>query len=108
MDKRTLVRKDVTSLLLISGLRQNQRKNCDPQKFSKYFLFFFLNFFLILKTHQKYGSHKILFRDINMAIRLDGKQIAAEIRGNLKEKVDEIRKTVPDFSPGLAIVQESF
>ena len=43
-----------------------------------------------------------------MAIRLDGKQIAAEIRGNLKEKVDEIRKTVPDFSPGLAIVQESF
>ena len=43
-----------------------------------------------------------------MAIRLDGKQIAAEIRGSLKEKVDEIRKTVPDFSPGLAIVQESF
>ena len=27
-----------------------------------------------------------------MAIRLDGKQIAAEIRGSLKEKVDEIRK----------------
>ena len=43
-----------------------------------------------------------------MAIRLDGKQIAAEIRGSLKEKVDEIRKTVPNFSPGLAIVQESF
>ena len=43
-----------------------------------------------------------------MAIRLDGKQIASEIRGSLKEKVDEIRKTVPDFSPGLAIVQESF
>ena len=43
-----------------------------------------------------------------MAIRLDGKQIAAEIRGSLKEKVDEIRKTLPDFSPGLAIVQESF
>ena len=43
-----------------------------------------------------------------MSIRLDGKQIAAEIRGSLKEKVDEIRKTVPDFSPGLAIVQESF
>ena len=43
-----------------------------------------------------------------MAIRLDGKQIAAEIRGSLKQKVDEIRKTVPNFSPGLAIVQESF
>ena len=43
-----------------------------------------------------------------MAIRLDGKQIAAEIRGNLKEKVDDIRKTIPDFSPGLAIVQEPF
>ena len=41
-----------------------------------------------------------------MAIRLDGKQIAAEIRESLKQKVDEIRKTVPDFSPGLAIVQE--
>ena len=43
-----------------------------------------------------------------MAVLLDGKEIAAEIRGNLKEKIDEIRKTVPDFSPGLAIVQESF
>ena len=43
-----------------------------------------------------------------MAIRLDGKQIAAEIRGSLKQKVDEIRKTVPNFSPGLAIVQEAF
>ena len=43
-----------------------------------------------------------------MAIRLDGKQIAAEIRGNLKEKVDEIRKSISDFSPGLAIVQELF
>ena len=43
-----------------------------------------------------------------MAIRLDGKQIAAEIRENLKEKIDEIRKIVPDFSPGLAILQESF
>ena len=41
-----------------------------------------------------------------MAIRLDGKQIAAEIKESLKQKVDEIRKTVPDFSPGLAIVQE--
>ena len=40
-----------------------------------------------------------------MASKLDGRQISAEIRQDLAAKVTEIRKTQPDFAPGLAIVQ---
>ena len=40
-----------------------------------------------------------------MAQRLDGRIRSAEIRKELAEKVAEIRKTIPGFSPGLMIVQ---
>lgn len=40
-----------------------------------------------------------------MAVRLDGRQISAEIRQELAHKVTITRESHPDFSPGLAIVQ---
>jgi len=40
-----------------------------------------------------------------VATILSGKDLAAEVRGDLKRKVEEIKNNDPNFQPGLVIVQ---
>ncbi|PAA86281.1 hypothetical protein BOX15_Mlig000525g1 [Macrostomum lignano] len=42
---------------------------------------------------------------VNMAKLISGKDISADVKSAIKTKIDEVRQTVPNFTPGLAIVQ---
>ncbi|CAG7837830.1 unnamed protein product [Allacma fusca] len=49
--------------------------------------------------------HHQVKSEIKMAQVLSGTQTSKEIQLQLKEEVNKVRETIPDFTPGLAIVQ---
>ena len=69
--------------------------------FKYYFLFFNINFIDLMKL----SLFKIIPRYLYNSYVTTAYAFNSDVRAKLKEKVSKIREDVPDFVPGLAIVQ---